>query len=1023
MTGVPWPARTMSGDAVGGHPADGLRSRWTTARGTDGGRGIATTLRGRFTRPHPTTNERAEARGASGAADGVAGPTARERGGASSGRDARPTGARSPLLADEGILGAIVVSAIAAVPFIVAGLVNLAGRETTIPGQLATVCAGLGAAALAWRTAARWTGRADAALAWRVAAAAMAIWSLGTALWWAARTTGIVSVPIEAVSVGASLAFYPLATASLVLLSERARTGAERLRVLIDGTSAGVLTFVVLLIILGAWPTPDGASLLRLACIAGTAALVASGAVAILRRPAGARLAPAGLLALGAALLALAVPGLGALPADALDSIDAAGTLVGVSGAALVAWAGAAQTVDRRTLHWGTDADDGLHAAVAFLPLIVTAAAFAAILASEAAHLAPATVVLVACGVALTALAGFRQAVTMRDSRHARRTAAVIASQARFRTVVENASDVIVTVGQAGRIISATPSLERVTGWSPADSVGVGFLDRVHSDDRSRVARVVGPARRGARSEPTVLEFRMLRPDDEWVDVEAAVVDLREDPTVGAVVLTIRDVGERKVFESDLKRQAFQDQLTGLPNRAHFVDRIEAAVARTSRTGEPLQVLYLDLDGFKRINDSLGHDAGDRVLRVVAERLTWAVRAGDTPARLGGDEFAVLLEDGASVDVARSVAERIQSMVSAPIDVGGRQVRVGVSVGVASPATIVGGTLEGEDRPMSRARVADELIRNADVAMYEAKQRGKGRVSLYEPAMRLAAVTRFDLETALRAAVEHDEFRVRYQPIVDLATGRIVAMEALARWERPGVGIVGPGEFIAVAEETGLVRPIGAKVMRTAFRDASRWADGRVLVDLCVNLSARQLQDPRMVESVEEALTSSGLDPRRVVFEITESSLIEEGPVTLEQLGRLRALGIRLAIDDFGTGYSSLGYLEQLPVDILKIDRAFIIDLPTSPKRATLLRAIVGMANALRLTTIAEGIETDEQLHAVRAIGCDQVQGFLLSMPVEPHEAAVMVAAGAERSDLFGPLVRAADIAGHVRDTAHHISA
>ena len=953
----------------------------------------------------------------------MATPGAREQDGAAPTRGERPAGAPIPLLADEGILGAVVVTAIAAVPFIVAFLSALADRETGVPGQVASVAAGLGAATLAWRTSAKWTGRADTSRAWRIAAIATAAWAIGAALWWTARTTGIVSVPIELASVGASLVFYPLATASLVLLSERSRTGAERVRVLIDATSAGVLTFVGLLLVLGAWPTPDGASLLRITCIAGTSALVASAVTAILRRPAGARGAPAILLGAGAALLALAVPGLGAFPADTLRAIDEPVTLVGVTGAALVAWAAAVQTVDRRVIRFGSDAGDGLHVAAAFLPLVVTAAAFAAILAAEARHLAPATLVLVACGVALTTLAGFRQSIALRDARQAKRTAAIIASQARFRTVVENASDVIVTIGQGGRIVSATPSLDRVTGWSPTESVGVTFLDRVHSDDRSRVARVIGPARRGTRPEPTVLEFRMLRPDDEWVDVEAAVVDLRDDPTVGAIVLTIRDVGERKVMESDLKRQAYQDPLTGLPNRAHFVDRIEAAVTRTTRTGEPLQVLYLDLDGFKRINDSLGHDAGDRVLRVVAERLTWAVRAGDTPARLGGDEFAVLLEDGASTEVARGIAERIQSMVSAPIDVESRQVRVGVSVGVASPATITGGTLEGEDRPRSRTRVADELIRNADVAMYEAKQRGKGRVSIYEPAMRLAAVTRFDLETALREAVERDEFRVFYQPIVDLANGRIAAMEALVRWDRPGVGIVGPSEFIAVAEETGLVRPIGAKVMRTAFDEASRWAGGRVLVDVCVNLSARQLQDPRIAESVEEALAASGLDPHHVVFEITESSLIEEGPVTLEQLGRLRALGIRLAIDDFGTGYSSLGYLEQLPVDVLKIDRAFIIDLPTSPKRATLLRAIVGMANALHLTTIAEGIETDEQLHAVRAIGCDQAQGFLLSVPVQPHEAAMMVAAGAERPELFGPLIRAADAAGHVRDTARHISA
>ena len=261
--------------------------------------------------------------------------------------------------------------------------------------------------------------------------------------------------------------------------------------------------------------------------------------------------------------------------------------------------------------------------------------------------------------------------------------------------------------------------------------------------------------------------------------------------------------------------------------------------------------------------------------------------------------------------------------------------------------------------------------------------------------MRLAAITRLDLEQALREAVERDEFRVHFQPIVNLSTGSVVAMEALVRWDRPEVGLVPPGTFIAVAEETGLIRPIGNSVMRSAFAEASRWVGGRVGVDLCVSLSARQLLDPRMIEAVEDALRGSGLDPRRVVFEITESSLIEEGQATLDQLGRLRALGIRLAIDDFGTGYSSLGYLEQLPVDILRIDRAFIVDLPTSPKRATLLRAI----------------------------GCDLAQGFLISKPVGLHEAAILVEAAAADPGLFRGLLRAADIAGHARDVSHHVSA
>jgi diguanylate cyclase (GGDEF)-like protein/PAS domain S-box-containing protein len=921
-----------------------------------------------------------------------------------------------------GVVGAIGVTAIAAVPLVAAVVSAVTGHDPSISGQTASVTAALAATALAWRAAVRWTGRADVAHAWRVTALGLAAWSGALGLWWAARTTGVISTPIDTAATAASLAFYALAAAGLALLAERGRTESERVRFAVDTISVAVAAFVGLLVLRGIAPGAGPTTPLTVACTAGTAVVAATAAGALLHRPTGDRAAPATLLGAGVLALTFAVPGLAVLPAGTIAMLDGAGTLLGGVGAALVAWAAVSQTVDRRALRRTARPTNRLNDIAGFLPIAAAGAAFAAILASEAAHLAPATIALVGCGIALVALAGLRQAVAVRESRDARRNAALVASQARFRSVVQNASDVIVTVGPPGRIASATPSLARITGWSPEESVGMTFLDLVHSDDRQRVARIMN-GRRPGRTEPSVFEFRMLRPDDEWVDVEAALVDLRDDPSVCANVLTIRDIGERKVFESGLRRQALQDPLTGLPNRSHFADRIEQAFARTARTAEPIQVLYLDLDGFKRINDSLGHDAGDRVLRVVAERLTWAVRAGDTPARLGGDEFAVLLEDAASVDVARGVAERIQAMVSAPIEVEGRQVRVGVSVGIASPATVSVGTLEEEGHVATRGQVADELIRNADVAMYEAKQRGKGRVSIYEPAMRLAAMTRLDLEQALREAVERDEFRVHFQPIVNLSSGAVVAMEALVRWDRPEVGLVAPGTFIAVAEETGLIRPIGASVIRTGFAEAARWAGGRSPVDLCVNLSARQLLDPRVLDSVEDALRSSGLDPRRVVFEITESSLIEDGQATRDQLARLRAIGIRLAIDDFGTGYSSLGYLEQLPVDILKIDRAFIVDLPTSPKRATLLRAIVGMAGALHLTTIAEGIETDEQLRAVRAIGCDLAQGFLIARPMESHEAAVLVEAAAADPALFGGLLRAADIVGRARDASRHVSA
>ncbi len=893
---------------------------------------------------------------------------------------------------EPGIAGAAAVTAAAfAYALVVAvGRGDGSGRPAAAPLLLLAV--GLGSATLAWRTAGRWTGPARVAQAWRLIAVAMAASAVGDLLWWSARTTATISTPIDILAAAVSLAFFPLAAVGVARISETPTGTTERLRYILDAASVFVAALIAIYFVVRPWDMADATTVGRLVAFltpAGDALVVAALILTGLRWPGGLRREPYALLGLGFATLLL---GDLALASAAAQGTTLAAAQVGYPmGAAIICWAAVVQVTAGRGSSWDTEPDDRVRGLVGLLPPAVAAVAFTAILLTEAAHVSTSTLALVAGGVTITALAALRALLTHRDAEETRRDRQRAAAGARFRTVVESATDVIVTVAPSGRIASATPSLERLTGWSPAESVGASFLDRVHSDDRSRVARIVVGAPRHGRPASSVFEFRMLRRNDEWVDVEAAAVDLREDPTVGGVVLTIRDIGDRKVFESDLRRQAFQDQLTGLPNRAHFIDRIEQALGRSARTGQPIQVLYLDLDGFKRINDSLGHDAGDRVLRVVAERLTWAVRAGDTAARLGGDEFAVLLEDHATAEAARAVAERIQAMIAPPIDVEGRHVRVGVSVGIASPATATTGMLEAEDLRTDRSATADELIRNADVAMYESKQRGKGRVSTYEPAMRLAAVTRLDLESALREAVEKEEFTVHFQPIVSLASGRIVAAEALARWLRPDVGLVPPAGFIAVAEETGLIRPIGLQVFRSACMAASRWGEGSVPVELAVNLSARQLLDPMIIDTIGRELRQTGFDPRRLVLEITESSLVEDGPVAIDQLGRLRDLGIRLAIDDFGTGYSSLGYLERLPVDILKIDRAFVTDLPTSPKRSALLRAIVGMAGALRLTTIAEGVETEEQLRIVREIGCDLAQGYLLSRPVEAPDISLLI--------------------------------
>jgi diguanylate cyclase (GGDEF)-like protein/PAS domain S-box-containing protein len=629
------------------------------------------------------------------------------------------------------------------------------------------------------------------------------------------------------------------------------------------------------------------------------------------------------------------------------------------------------------------------------LPGLGAAVAVAALLAAGSDLIETPAAALLAGASALAVAAGVVR--MLRPLAAHRATTSAAASDPRLVAAIERDSAAIVTVDRGGTIRAASPAYTKLTDHGVREAVGRPFLDRVDRTDRRRVAWALGG---GAESEPQVVEFRMLRGDFTPVEVEATIVDLTDDPVFDGFLLTIRDAAERRIYEAELRRQAFHDPLTGLANRAAFFDRVEHAIERSMHTGDQIAVLYMDLDGFKRINDSLGHAVGDRVLAIIGERLSWAVRGEDLVARLGGDEFAILLEDPSQSASVGLIADRIRTSVATPIGVGGKQVRAGVSIGIATSGTLDFPDASLGRAPLGLAQLADELVRNADVAMYESKQHGKDAVARYEPSMRLASALRLDTETALREAIEEHQFVVHYQPIVDLAEGRIVAVEALARWRRPGVGLVAPSDFIPIAEQTGLVRAMGAQLLRVACETAREWTT-KAQVDLAVNLSPRQLQDPLLVGMVELALRDSGFDPARLVFELTESHILDDGVEALDRLARLRAMGIRLAIDDFGTGYSSLSYLEHLPVDILKIDRAFVVDLATAPKRAALVRAIIAMSGALGLTTIAEGVETAEQLRIVRALGCDQAQGFHLAGPLDAADSAAFLARDIERGGLF----------------------
>ncbi|HYY89290.1 MAG TPA: EAL domain-containing protein, partial [Chloroflexota bacterium] len=425
----------------------------------------------------------------------------------------------------------------------------------------------------------------------------------------------------------------------------------------------------------------------------------------------------------------------------------------------------------------------------------------------------------------------------------------------------------------------------------------------------------------------------------------------------------------------DAVRQAFHDALTGLPNRALFLDRLEHALARSRRGQSTLAVLFVDLDRFKLINDTLGHAAGDQLLVTAGQRLRATVRESDTAARFGGDEFAILLEYQAEPDEATNVAQRVIDTLQAPFEVAGREVFISASVGIA----------------ISHAGHEDaaEILRNADVAMYRAKHQGSGGYHIFEPGMRVALIERLELEADLRRAVDHGEFTLVYQPIMALDPPTISGFEALIRWSHPSRGLVSPADFIPLAEETGLIFPIGRWVLDEACREAARWQSEHPRDPprtVSVNLSACQLQHAGLVGEVANALAASRLDPGCLVLEITESVLIHDTEAIIARLSELKQLGVRVAIDDFGTGYSSLSYIRQLPVDIVKVDKSFIDNIDQSAEASAVARAIIRLGHTLNLATVAEGIEEPGQLETLRKMQCELGQGYLFNKPLDIGE-------------------------------------
>ena len=556
------------------------------------------------------------------------------------------------------------------------------------------------------------------------------------------------------------------------------------------------------------------------------------------------------------------------------------------------------------------------------------------------------------------------------ETRVIERTQQLAASEERFRSLVQHASDVIAVVDAGGILQYVSPSCQKVCGHQPEELVGTRLANLLHSEDVPRAAAFLADAVR-RRSTTTAIEWRVRHADGTYRLIEVLGTNLIDDANVRGFVLNGRDVTERQALEAQLAHQAFHDSLTGLANRALFRDRLAHALERTRRTARPLAVLFLDLDDFKAVNDSLGHEAGDSLLVEVAARLSGCVRASDTVARLGGDEFAVLLEEGETDNVDQVAARILESLREAFV-VLGREVFVGASIGIASPESVTSS--------------AEEVLRDADAAMYSAKRTGGARAERFEPGLHAAALERLALATDLRRAIEREEFEVHYQPIIDLKTGGLCGVEALVRWRHPERGLLPPLMFISLAEETGLIGALGLWVLRASCRQVRAWQSlqrrGDPPLNLSVNVSARQVQDPRLVEQVSQVLAETGLDPASLTLEITEGLLLQDAQAVMERLHALKALGLVLALDDFGTGYSSLSYLQRFPIDVLKIDKSFIDRLADGAEAAALVRTIVELGESLRLRTVAEGIEQDDQAEHLRMLGCDRGQGYLFARPL-----------------------------------------
>ena len=844
--------------------------------------------------------------------------------------------------------------------------------ESTLVREAACVLLGVAGTSLAWRLAKRADLAPRHGQAWELLALGTAAIAFGDLI---RLLDGLVAG--GAGEMWASLVYFIYAPAvlwGLLLLSPVVRSLRERIKLALDMSTvvvggAMVLWRFTVFPVLQAGPGDSHfLFVLRLLHPLADLCLILGVASVLLRCPRGARRNPT-LLFLAPQVIMLFADGFGtrAEPGSLSTAVPPVLRLVFYAAFVWAVWA------EERLLGADTEDADAVPRPFMALSYASVVAGFGVLMfaALQAHDLLLVPLIIGAACLAILVLA--RQILAVRENISLLRERTILASESRFKALIQHASDIVTIVDASWTISFVSPSATRTLGYSASELVGVSFLGLVHNEETVDAAcrlreSLLDPAR------VMTARWRLRRHDGTHIETDTICTNLMNDENIRGLVLTTRDVSERCSLEAQLRHQAFHDPLTGLANRALFQDRVEHALSRRRGDLETLGVVFVDLDNFKTVNDSLGHSSGDLLLRSAAERLLSCLRAFDTAARLGGDEFAVLIDDSHRSEDVTQVADRITKAFLDPFVLDGREVQATASVGVALAVS---------------NQSAEELLRNADLAMYLAKSRGRGQAALFEPSMHAAALDRLEMQNDLRHALERNQLALVYQPVHSLETGELVAAEALLRWNHPTRGLIPPGTFVPIAEETGVIVPIGRWVLQQACLDAARWRSRpgtQQGIRVSVNLSGRQIPDGGLLDDIRRAFKESGLPPGSMILELTESMLLQHTTPMMTLMHRLRALGVRLAIDDFGTGYSSLSYLQRLPIDILKIDRAFVERLTTDTNAAALVRAIISLGESMSLKTVAEGIEDGQQAEKLRVLGCDLGQGFFYGMPMSAED-------------------------------------